>query len=160
MSVSVLVTVPGVTVSVSTGAGALPPPPPPPPLECSRWLVVVVVVVGVVDVVVVVVLVGALVPVELHATDSPPMSTAVAIPVTAAHRREVFFTNVIHTQVSCESNCGAGGQNRTNGCQPRGLTPFGPSVDAAYVPTAKPTAGPVTASACMLTLSMPSRGVR
>ena len=152
-----LVTVPGVTVSVSTGAGAAPPPPPPPPEECSRWLVVVVVV-GVL--VVVVVVVGAVVPVELHATDSPPMSTAVAIPVTAAHRREVVFTNAIHTQVRCESNCGAGVQHRTACCQPRGLTPFGPSVDAAYVPTAKATAGPVMANACELTLSAPSRGVR
>src|SRR5947207_9587637 len=112
MSVSVLVTVPGATVSVSTGAVAAPPPPE----ECSRWLVVVVVV-GVV----VVVVVGAVVPCELHATESPPMSTAVAIPVTAAHRREVVFTNVIHTQVSCESCCGAGGRIRTNPCQPRGL---------------------------------------
>jgi hypothetical protein len=67
---------------------------------------VLVVVVGVV--VVVVVVVGEVVPVELHATDSPPMSTAVAIPVTAAHRRELFFTRVIHTQASCESSCGAG----------------------------------------------------
>ena len=116
--------------------------------------------VGVVVVVVVVVVVGAVVPVELHATDSPPMSTAVAIPVTAAHRREVVFTNVIHTQVSCESNCGAGGQTRTSSCQPRGLTPFGPSVDAAYVPTAKATAGPVMARVCGLTLSTSSRGVR
>ncbi|MCW2559108.1 MAG: hypothetical protein JWP55_3072 [Mycobacterium sp.] len=154
MSVSVLVTVPGVTVSVSTGAGA----PPPPPEDCSRWLVAVVVV-GVV-VVVVVVVVGAVVPVELHATDSPPTSTAVAIPVTAAHRREVVFTNVIHTQVSCESNCGAGVRNRTASCQPRGLTPFGPSVDAAYVPTAKATAGPVMASASTFTLPTTSRDVR
>ena len=110
--------------------------------------------------VVVVVVVGAVVPAGLHATDSPPMSTAVAIPVTAAHRRDVVFTNVIPTQVSCESNCGAGGQYRTNCCQPRGLTPFGPSVDAAYVPTAKATAGPVMASACTFTLAMTSRGVR
>lgn len=155
MSVSVLVTVPGATVSVCTGAGA---PPPPPPEECSRWLVAVVVV-GVV-VVVVVVVVGEVVPGELQATDSPPMSTAVAIPVTAAHRREVVFTNVIHTQVGCESSCGAGVQHRTACCQPRGFTPFGPSVDAAYVPTAKATAGPVMANACELTLSTPSRGVR
>jgi hypothetical protein len=153
-----LVTVPGATVSVSTGAGA----PPPPPEECSRWLVAVVVV-GVVVVVVVVVgvvVVGAVVPVELHATDSPPTSTAVAIPVTAAHRREVVFTNVIHTQVSCESNCGAGVRNRTACCQFRGLTPFGPSVDAAYVPTAKATAGPVMASASTFTLPTTSRDVR
>jgi hypothetical protein len=58
----------------------------------------------------VVVVVGEVVPVEPHATDSPPISTAVAIPVTAAHRRELFFTNVIHTQVSCESTCDAGGR--------------------------------------------------
>jgi len=60
-------------------------------------------------VVVVVVVVGVVVPGELHATDSPPMSIAVEMPVTAAHRREVVFTNVIHTQVSCESGWGAGG---------------------------------------------------
>jgi hypothetical protein len=120
---------------------------------------VVVVVVGVV-VVVVVVVVGGVVPVELHATDKPPMSTAVAIPVTAAHRRELVFTKVIHTQACCESSCGAGGHFRTDSCQPRGWTPFGPPVEAAYVPTAKATAGPVMASACELTLGSKSPAVR
>jgi hypothetical protein len=120
---------------------------------------VLVVVVGVV-VVVVVVVVGEVVPVELHATDKPPMSTAVPIPATAAHRRELVFTKVIHTHVSCESNCGAGGQTRTSCCQLRGWTPFGPPVEAAYVPTTKATAGPVIASACELTLGSKSPAVR
>jgi hypothetical protein len=111
-------------------------------------------------VVVVVVVVGVVVPVELHATDSPPMSTAVAIPVTAAHRRELFFTDVIHTQVSCESTCDAGRRLRMVCCQPRGLTLLGPPVDAAYVPTAKATAGPVMANACELTLPTTSPVVR
>lgn len=114
----------------------------------------------VVEGVVVVVVVGEVVPVELHATDNPPMSTAVAIPVTAAHRRELVFTNVIHTQPSCESSCGAGRRFRMGCCQPRGWTPFGPSVEAAYVPTAKATAGPVIASACELTLGSKSPAVR
>ena len=81
--------------------------------------------------VVVVVVVGEVVPVELQATDNPPMSIAVAIPVAAAHRRELFFTSVIHTQASCESTCGAGARHRMSCCQPRTDTPFTPPVDAA-----------------------------
>jgi hypothetical protein len=53
---------------------------------------VVVVVVAVEDVVLVVVVVGLVVPWELHATDSRPRRTDVAIPVAAAHRRELFIT--------------------------------------------------------------------
>jgi hypothetical protein len=45
-------------------------------------------------------------------------------------------------------------------CQLRTETPFGPSVDAAYVPTANATAGPVMASACELTLGSTSPVVR
>jgi hypothetical protein len=55
-------------------------------------VVVVVVVVGVVDVVVVGA--GAVV---LHAIDNDPITTAVASPNIAEYRRELCFTNVIHT---------------------------------------------------------------
>jgi hypothetical protein len=63
--------------------------------------VVVAVVVGVVD--------GALVPLEPQATDSAPVRTAVAIPVAAANRRDLFFTSDIDTHVGCENCCDTGG---------------------------------------------------
>jgi hypothetical protein len=57
----------------------------------------------VVGVVVVVVVVGEVVPVELQAAERAPSAIAPTVPATAAHRREVFFTNDIHTHYSCEN---------------------------------------------------------
>jgi hypothetical protein len=91
----------------------------------------VLVVVGVVVVVVVVVVAGDFVPVELQATDSPPKTIAVAIPVIAASRRELFFTSVIHTQPSCEICCDSGAEKRTGCCQRRAGTPLTPSMECA-----------------------------
>jgi hypothetical protein len=89
------------------------------------------VVVAVEDVVLVVAVVGLVVPWELHATDSRPRRTDVAIPVAAAHRRELFITGAIHTQASCETCCDGVGRLRTGCCQPRAGTPLTPSVDCA-----------------------------
>jgi hypothetical protein len=123
VSVSVLVTVAGASVSTVPGA---------PPEECSRWVVVAVVgvVVGLADVVAGGVD-GEVVPGELQATDSPPISTAVAMPVAAAHRRGLFITNDIHTHACCENRCDADGRRRRTCCQPRAGTPLGPSVECA-----------------------------
>lgn len=88
-------------------------------------VVVVDVVVGVVDVVVVGA--GAVV---LHAIDNAPITTAVANPNTAEYRRELCFTNVIHTHARLEIRYARGAGKRTACCQPRAGTLLTPSVGA------------------------------
>src|SRR4029077_17629384 len=81
MSVSTLVTVLGSTVTVLGAAGAAPPREP-----CLSWLPALPVFADaeLVVVVVVVVVVGAVLPLELHATDSTPTATAATPAVNGA----------------------------------------------------------------------------